>query len=74
VNKATSIVNLLCVLNTIPEEKQYCVDVLEYDNSEEDVGKKYIGHLCCVNSSQLCTVGVILIVASFTKPDPVKPH
>jgi hypothetical protein len=42
VNGATFIVNL-CGLNTIPEEKQYCVDVLESDNSEEDVGKKYIG-------------------------------
>ena len=34
VNWATFIVNLFG-LNTIPEEKQYCVDVLESDNSEE---------------------------------------
>jgi hypothetical protein len=29
-------------LNTIPEEKQYCMDVLGSDTSEEDVGEKYL--------------------------------
>ena len=36
-NSATFIVNL-CVLNTIPEEKHYCVDVLESDNPEGILG------------------------------------
>jgi hypothetical protein len=35
--------NLLCVLNTIPEEKQYNLDVLEPDNSEDDFGEKHFG-------------------------------
>jgi hypothetical protein len=29
---------IMCLLNTIPEEKQYNMDVLESDNSEEDFG------------------------------------
>ena len=41
VNWATFIV-AVNLLNTIPEEKQYKVDVLEPDNSEEDVGEKNI--------------------------------